>query len=175
MSLRDVQDLSFETPPTPIRASKIKTKKTADVVVLGLGLSGLCAALAASEGRKSSSSKGIPHHPRRVRRVIGDRQHKAQKIKVPKDQVMADIMRFGGTRQMRGLSSFWIDESGRIMDKLLDMADKAGVKYAVDTDGEEYLGLQGLPPSHQFFPRHAAFSRPCAREKCQGGRRRDPL
>jgi len=40
---------SFDTPPAPIPASRIQIKKSVDVVVLGAGLGGLCAAYAAAD------------------------------------------------------------------------------------------------------------------------------
>jgi fumarate reductase flavoprotein subunit len=146
---------SFETPPRPIPASKIKTKKTADVVVLGAGLSGFCAALAAAE----KGAKVILLEKRNTftahggwNASIGDRQHKAQKIDIPKDQVMADIMRFGAYHANARLIKLWIDESGRVMDKILDMADKGGVKYRVDTDGKEYWPYKDFPLPINFMP-----------------------
>ena len=43
------QRVSFEVVPPPIPASDIKETVTADVVVLGAGISGLTAALSAAE------------------------------------------------------------------------------------------------------------------------------
>ncbi len=150
---------SFETPPDPIAKKDIKDTKSADVVVLGAGISGLCAAYAAAEKgasvivlekRETFTFHGMDNG------VIGDRLHKAEGLDVPKDQAMADIMRFGGYRQNPRVVSLWANESGRVMDRLLDMADEAGFTYIVDNDVKEHFPYKEFATSIQFQPARQA-------------------
>lgn len=146
---------SFEIPPEPIPESEIKAKKSADVVVLGAGLSGLCAANAAAregasvivlEKREIYTFHGMDNG------VIGDRFHTEQGVEVPKDEAMADIMRFGGYNQNPRLVSLWANQSGRVMDQLLDMADAEGYEYIIDTDTKEHFPYKEFATSIQFQP-----------------------
>jgi fumarate reductase flavoprotein subunit len=149
------QKYSFENPPAPIPASEIKARKVADVVVLGAGVSGLSAAIAAAE----KGAKVILLEKRNTftahggwNASIGDRAHKAQGIEIPKDQIMADLMRFGGYHPNARLIKLWIDESGRVMDKLLDLADASGIKYRVDTDIKAHWPYTEFPLAINFMP-----------------------
>lgn len=155
----EVAQASFETPPDPIPASDIKTTKAADVVILGAGLSGLCAANAAAaqgasvivlEKRETFTFHGMDNG------VIGDRFHIAEGVDVPKDEVMADIMRFGGYRQNPRLVALWANESGRVMNHLLDMADAEGLGYVIDTDTKEHWPYREFATSIQFTPARQA-------------------
>lgn len=145
----------FDTPPAPIPASAIKTTKTVDVVVLGAGISGLCAAYAAAEKgakvvvlekRKTYTSHGMGPG------CIDSRLHKKQNIVIPKDQVMADIMRFGAFHPNPRLIKLWMDESGRIMDRLLDMADANQLPYALYNDVHSYWPYTEFPLGVTFLP-----------------------
>ncbi len=146
---------SFETPPEPIAESDIATKKAADVVVLGAGIAGLCAAYAAAETgasvvvlekRETFTFHGMDNG------VIGDRLHLKEGNNPAADEVMADIMRFGGYRNNPRLVALWAKESGRVMDRLLDMADEAGFGYVVDTETKEHYPYKEHTTSIQFTP-----------------------
>jgi fumarate reductase flavoprotein subunit len=146
---------SWETPPAPIAASDIKSKKSTDVVVLGAGISGLCAAYAAAD----AGAKVILLERRNTftfhggwNGVVGDRQHQAQGVDIPKDKVMADVMRYGAYHPNPRLIQTWLNESGRVMNKILDMADAAGIKYAVDADGKEYWPYEDFKLPVIFLP-----------------------
>jgi len=52
---------------------------------------------------------------------IDDRLHKSKNIIIPKDRWMAEIMRFGAYHANAQLIKLWLDEHGRVMNKLLDM------------------------------------------------------
>ena len=146
---------SFENPPAPIPDSQIKTKKSADVVVLGAGLAGLCAADAAAD----KGAKVVLLEKRNTftyhggwNASIGDRLHKAMNVEVPKDKVLAEAMRFGAYHPNPRLIKLWMDESGRVMDRLLDMADAAGIKYMLDTNNKSYWPYTEFPLAVQFLP-----------------------
>lgn len=146
---------AFETPPEPIPDSQIKSRISADVVVLGAGISGLCAAYSAAsngakvivvEKRKKYTSHGVWNG------TLGNQLHKAQNINIPKDEVMADLMRFGAYHPNAELIRLWINESGRIMDRILDIADASGVKYMLDTDTKYHWPYKEYPLSILFQP-----------------------
>lgn len=146
---------SFDTPPAPIPASHIKTRKSVDVAVLGAGLAGLCAAYAAAD----KGAKVILLEKRKTftfhggwNASVDDRLHKAQKIDIPKDKIMADVMRFGAYQPNARLIKLYLDECGRVMDKMLDLADAAGIKYYVDTDNKSYWPYTEFPTAIQFLP-----------------------
>ena len=146
---------SFDTPPAPIPASKIKIKKSVDVVVLGAGLAGLCAAYAAAD----KGAKVVLLEKRKTftfhggwNASIDDRLHKSKNISIPKDRFMAEIMRFGACHANSRLIKLYLDEHGRIMDRLLDMADAAGIKYYIDTDNKSYWPYTEYPSAVQFLP-----------------------
>lgn len=146
---------SFETAPDPIPASDIKETKTTDVVILGAGLSGFCAALAAIE----NGSKVVMLEKRNTftyhggwNGVIGDRQHETEQVVLPKDEIQGEIMRFGAYHPNQRLIKVWSDESGRVMNKLLDMADTAGIKYQVAQDIKIGKTYKEYPTAVQFLP-----------------------
>ena len=146
---------SFDTPPAPIPASAIKTRKSAEVVILGAGTSGLRAAVAAVnagakvillEKRETFTSHGGWNG------TIGDRLHKSLGIEINQGHVMADIMHYGAYRANARLIKLWQDESGRVMDHLLDMADAAGIKYHIDTKVKKFGIYEEFPIGVCFEP-----------------------
>lgn len=146
---------SFETPPAPVADGDIKETKTADVVVLGGGISGFCAAIAAS----TAGAKVVLLEKRNTftyhggwNGVTGDRAHEAAGITLPNNEMQADQMRFGAYHPDQQLIKVWQDESGRVMNKLLDMADAAGIKYQVATDIKEGWPYKEFPTAVQFLP-----------------------
>jgi fumarate reductase flavoprotein subunit len=117
--------------PDPIPASDIEERKLADVVVLGAGISGLWAAYSAA----GAGAKVIVLEKRNTytfhgawNGVVDSRLHKAQGIEIPKDEVITDLMRFGAYHPHPRLIKLWLDESGRVMARLLDMAGAGGIK-----------------------------------------------
>jgi fumarate reductase flavoprotein subunit len=146
---------SFETPPAPIFASEIRTQKSVDIVVLGAGLSGLCAAYSAAD----KGAKVILLEKRKTftmhggwNAAVGDRLHRARNVNIPRDQVMADIMRFGAYHPNARIVKLWLDESGRVMDELLNMADAAGVKYSLDMGTKSHWPYTEFPLAVNFLP-----------------------
>lgn len=146
---------SFDNPPAPVAESDIKATKTADVVVLGAGVSGFCAALSASEG----GAKVIQIEKRNTfmyhggwNGVIGDRLHEQQGVALNRELIVNEIMRFAAFHNDQRLVMMWANNSGRVMNKLLDLADANGIKYRVATDVKSWSSYQEFPTAVQFLP-----------------------
>jgi succinate dehydrogenase/fumarate reductase flavoprotein subunit len=115
----------------PLPASDIEERKLANGVVLGAGISGLWAANStAGAGAKVIvlEKRNTYTFPRAWNAVVNSRLHRAPGIEIPKDEVMTDLMRFGAYHPHPRLIKLWLDESGRVMARLLDMAGAEGIK-----------------------------------------------
>jgi len=99
--------------------------------VLGAGISGLWAAYSAA----GAGAKVIVLEKRNTytfhgawNGVVDSRRHKAQGIESPKDGVMTELMRFGAYPPHPRLIKLWLDGSGRVIARSLDMPDVEGIK-----------------------------------------------
>lgn len=154
-----IEKWQFEPAPPPIPEKDIREVAHTDVVVAGGGISGLCAALSAEEAgaRVVLLEKGDTCHARgHGNAALGSKLQKEQGIQFDRDEVITEIMRWGGYRQDQKLVSLWADNSGKVMDWLLDMASAAGIAVipAKRTDAEHpfhgYIKTFGL--THEFYP-----------------------
>jgi len=135
--------LSFEVPPEPIPEKDIKETVTADVVVCGAGLAGMCAAISAAQAgakvvllEKGStiSLRGIDYG------AVGSKIQESSGAKVDKVQAVREIMRWGGYKADQRVVSLWANYSGAAVDWLLDMARAAGQT------------VKPVPLEHQVVP-----------------------
>ncbi|PKO14921.1 MAG: FAD-binding dehydrogenase [Chloroflexi bacterium HGW-Chloroflexi-10] len=145
----------FENPPQSIPANKIIETLQADVVVLGAGLAGVCAAMAAAE----KGAKVIVLEKREVSTfhggwcgVVGSRRQKELGIDIDADEVIADMMRWGAYMPDQRLLKLWADESGRVMDRLLDMADAEGIETIPEPDLKQSWLYKEYDISLRFLP-----------------------
>lgn len=150
---------SFETAPPPIPQKEIREVVNADVVVVGGGISGLCAAISAVEAgaRVVQLEKGDTCHARgHANAALGSKMQKEHGVEFDRDEVITEIMKWGGFRQDQRLIKVWADNSGKVMDWLLDMASAAGVtvisarKMDKEASIQGYIKMFGLV--HEFFP-----------------------
>lgn len=134
---------SFEVPPPPIPEKDIKQTVTADVVVCGGGLAGMCAAISAAQAgakvvllEKGSitSFRGIDYG------AIGSSIQKLSGAKVDKAEAVREIMRWGGYKADQRVVSLWANYSGAAVDWLLDLAKAAGQT------------IKPVPLEHQIVP-----------------------
>lgn len=145
---------AFEIPPSPIPQSDIKETIDVDIVVIGAGVAGLAAAVSAAEaGAKTVLlEKGkTPMAHGLHNAAVNSRMQKAAGIEIDRDQIIAHIMQFGAYRSDQRLVSLWADNSGPIMDWLLDMAEAAGQEVVLDTTTKPWHFLN-FPTIHVFMP-----------------------
>ncbi|HHV34023.1 MAG TPA: FAD-dependent oxidoreductase, partial [Syntrophomonadaceae bacterium] len=154
---------SFETPPAQIPDSEIKETVDADVVVVGAGLAGLCAAVSAAESgaktvliekRETFTARGM-HNA-----AVDSRLQKKLGIKVDKVQAVRDLIRWSGHRVREDLHWLFVNKSGESMDWLMDMTEAAGletVMWGANYKGPDYYEY---PVTHMFVggPNEAKFA-----------------
>ena len=122
---------AFETAPAPISARSISTTLSADVVVVGGGIAGLIAALSAAESGASVHliEKGHTFSARGGdNTAINSRLHETLGIQIDKDRIIHDLMKVCGGRLDHRVLSVWAQNSGRVMNWLMDMVEAEGLK-----------------------------------------------
>ncbi|MBI9043781.1 MAG: FAD-dependent oxidoreductase [Anaerolineaceae bacterium] len=149
------QKWSFETPPEKISASKIVETIDVDVAVLGSGIAGVCAALAAAE----KGANTLVLEKREVSTfhggwcgVLDSRRQKELGIEFDKEEVISEIMRWGAYQPDQRLVREWANESGRVMDRLLDLADQAGIETVPDGETSQTNAYKDYDVSLRFLP-----------------------
>jgi fumarate reductase flavoprotein subunit len=121
----------FVVPQTPVPTSEIKETYNTEVVVVGAGCSGKSAALSAVQ----AGAKVIQIDKHTTYRwgggmigAIDSRLQKKLGVKVDKDEVCLELMKWCGNKPDQRLYRVWADNSGAIMDWLMDITDAAGIK-----------------------------------------------
>ena len=122
---------SFLKPPAPIADSEITETVTADVVVIGGGMSGLCAAMAAAEeGAKvvllekteQVNFRGNDYG------AIGSKMQKQINNEINKMEAVQEIMRYNAYKGNQRIVSLWADYSGMVADWIMAKAEGYGCK-----------------------------------------------
>lgn len=149
---------SFMVPPAAIEEDQIKETISADVVVVGSGMSGLCCAVSAQEsgvktivisaGTKATSRGGS-------NQAIGTK-YQAEHGIVDGPQYRRNIVRdeqLAGTLQMnKQLWSRWIMNSGKQMDWTIDKMAAKGLKCSLEVGYKDPDGmLSCVAGSHNFW------------------------
>ena len=125
---------SFEVLPPPIPEKDIKNTIDTDVVVVGAGTAGMPAALSAMQ-----AGAGVILIDKHTTfrwgggdsSAIGSRLQKQLGIEVDKDEVVLQLMKYGANRPDQRIIRLWAENSGAIMDWLLDMLDDAGIEVSM--------------------------------------------
>ena len=154
MAILPQEKRKFVVPQSPIPPSEIKETFNTDVVVVGAGCSGKSAALSAAQ----AGAKVIQIDKHVTYRwgggmiaAIDSRLQKKLGVKVDKDEVCLELMKWCGNKPDQRLYRVWADNSAVIMDWLMDMTDPYGIKtvpvqWPRRADYHPETGiLQGLP------------------------------
>ncbi len=145
---------SFEIAPEPIPASDIAETITADVIVVGAGISGLTAAVSAAEaGAKTILlEKGLTYTVHGLlNAAVNSRLQEANGIHIDRDEIISTIMQYGSYRSDQRIVSMWADKSAEVMNWLLDMAEAANVEVVLDPTTKEWF-FRNYPTIHVFMP-----------------------
>ena len=150
---------SFAKPPR-IPQKNIREVIDTDVVVAGFGVSGACAALSArlAGARVILLEKGPTWNARgrgnsgfnsRLRPAPGD-------VVEARNEVVAEVMRWGGYRAEQRLVNLWADNSGAVMNWLLDLAQEQGIyveaRQAPPVSKQAQGHIKTFPYDHLFHP-----------------------
>jgi fumarate reductase flavoprotein subunit len=122
---------SIEIELPTIAPEDIKDTFETDVVVVGAGTSGKAAALSAAE-----VGAGVIQIDKHVTyrwgggiiAAIDSRLQKKLGVSVDKDEVILELMKWGGNKPDQRLYRLWADNSGPVLDWLTDMTDKEGIQ-----------------------------------------------
>jgi len=122
---------SFLKPPAPIRDSEITETVTADVIVIGGGMSGLCAAMsAAEEGAKVillEKTEQVNFRGNDYGAIDTKMQLKINN-RINKMEAVQEIMRYNAYKGNQRVVSLWAENSGKVADWIMAKAEKYGCK-----------------------------------------------
>lgn len=126
---------SWETRPEAIAASAIKKTTTSDIVVIGAGLAGITAAMAAAEAGarvtvlEKASTVGPPRH---AQFAFNSRVMKAKGIEFDLDAAIVDFIRETGLVNVdQSVVRTFVYRSGEVMDWLTDILAHAGIQVTL--------------------------------------------
>jgi fumarate reductase flavoprotein subunit len=141
----------FVVPHSQIPAEDIKETCITDVVVVGAGASGKAAALSAAE----AGAKVIQIDKHVTYRwgggmiaAIDSRLQKKMGINVDKDDVCLQLMKWGANKPDQKLYRVWANQSGSVMDWLMDITDAEGIK----TFMHQWPRPSGYDPKTEYYP-----------------------
>jgi len=149
---------SYLIPPAPISAGQIKETVDADVVVVGAGMSGCCAALAAQQsGAKVAVLQKGPMVLTNGAGVAAwnSKVQKENGIEFDVQQAINEWMLDSGNYPDRSVVKVWIDHSGETIDWIIEnVGDKAGQPIpppnAKETYEDDYT--KAYPTAHMWIP-----------------------
>lgn len=156
---------SFLKAPEPIKDAEIKETITADVIVIGGGMSGLCAARsAAEEGAKvillektdNVNFRGNDYG------AIGSKMQKQINNEINRMEAVQEIMRYNAYKGNQRVVSLWADNSGAVADWIMAKAESYGCKpnpVPIDETMTPNTVIRGFPTlSFRMDPSEAAIA-----------------
>jgi fumarate reductase flavoprotein subunit len=142
---------TYHVPSLPISPKEIKETFTADVVVVGAGTSGKAAALTAA----LAGAKVIQIDRHTTFRYGGghmgatdSRLQKKLGIKIDKDEVCLQLMRWGANYPDQKFYRLWADHSGAALDWVMDMTDPEGIQTLM----YQWPRPAGFDPKREYYP-----------------------
>ena len=153
--LEEPTKASFEIPPPPVPASEIREVVTADVVVVGCGISGMCTAISARESgaKVILLEKTASYNQRGAHNAaLHSKLQRQAGINIDRDKVVATIMEFGGYRANQDVVTAWADNCSDAMDWIIEKCEKAGVKVVLEPTTKDWY-FPNYPTIHMFVPR----------------------
>jgi fumarate reductase flavoprotein subunit len=128
---RQPSKYSFETPPPPISAESIKSTVSSDIVVVGAGISGLAAALSASQaGASVTQIEKTQTFSARGGDItaLNSRLHVKLGIHIDENRVLHDLMKVQGARIHHKIFFLWACNSARVMNWVMDIVEAEGLQ-----------------------------------------------
>ena len=143
----------FEMPPDPIPPVDIKKYINAEVVVAGAGIAGLSAAISAAEAgaktillEKTSTVQARGHD----NAFIGSRLQEKLGIKIDKDEVILNLMKYGANKPDQRLIRMWAEGSGKTANWLMDMTNAAGLEVFIN----HYPPPPAFNNAKEYYPQY---------------------
>jgi fumarate reductase flavoprotein subunit len=143
----------FEIPPNPIPSGNIKKCINAEVVVIGAGIAGLSAALSAAEAgattillEKMAAVQARGHD----NAFIGSRLQERLGIKIDKEEITLNLMKYGANKPDQRLIRMWAEGSGKTADWLMDMTDAAGLEVII----KQYPPPPAFNEAKEYYPQY---------------------
>jgi fumarate reductase flavoprotein subunit len=142
---------TYHVPMDQIPPQKIKETFTAGVIVVGAGTSGKAAALTAAE----NGAKVIQIDRHTTFRYSGGhiaaidtRVQKQAGVKVDKDEIILNLMRWGGNYPDQRWYRLWAEHSGAALDWVMDMTDPEGIT----TNLYQFPRPSWYDPKKEYYP-----------------------
>lgn len=144
---------SWTTKPAPIPAGEIKQTDTADVIIIGAGLAGLCAALSAQEAGAKVIVIDKNNGPAyRGGHITGfqTKTQAAQKIDLNYRQIIRELVRWAQGRLNEELLHLFAQKSGACLDWATDLVAQKGVGVGLWADYYHGPDYTEYPVVHIF-------------------------
>jgi fumarate reductase flavoprotein subunit len=157
----------FEAAPDPVPSGEIKKLINAEVVVVGAGIAGLSAAISAAEAgantvllEKTATIQARGHD----NAFIGSRLQEKLGVKIDKDEIIRNLMKYGANKPDQRLIRMWAEGSDKTADWLMDMTDAAGLEVIIN----HYPPPPAFDNTVEYYPQypvthHYHNERPVAR------------
>jgi fumarate reductase flavoprotein subunit len=123
------------------------------VVVVGAGIAGLSAARSAAEaGAKTILMEKMATYQARGHdnAFIGSRLQKKLGIEIDRDEVILNLMKYGGNKPDQRLIRMWAEGSSKTADWLMDMTDAAGLQVIIP----QYPPPPAFNNATEYYPQY---------------------
>jgi fumarate reductase flavoprotein subunit len=147
----ELRKYTYHIPQETITDDQITQRFEADVIVVGAGTSGKCAALTAAE--KGASVIQLDRHTtfRWSGGQIGAINSRLQKkagVQFDIDAICLNLMRWGANYPDQRFYRLWADKSGEILDWVMDMTDAEGIQTLI----YQFPRLPGYDAQKEYYP-----------------------